>query len=180
MAAPWGTVKGCSWSGVERILLSTHGVRDDEVNEMAGRVCIAWCRRVCAPNGMLDRVDRYGAARILRGEIVFGLPAHVLDDRCLVALPLLTVNPACQVVLHILHSCYELAVGYPLDCILIGNWFVLFGFHTPHIGITALCKAKHGSIDVPPNDSATQPRIGKGKKCRPWISSRLNGARRSP
>jgi hypothetical protein len=36
--------------------------------------------------------------------------------------------------------------------ILIGNWFVLFGFHTPHIGSTALCKAKQGSIDAPPND----------------------------
>src|ERR687886_1713292 len=103
MAAPWGTVNDCSWSGVERILLSTHGVRNDEFNEMAGRVRITWCRRVCAPYGMLDRVDRHGAARILRGEIVFGLPAYVVDDHCLVVLPLVTVHPARHVVLHILH-----------------------------------------------------------------------------
>ncbi len=42
----------------------------------------------------------------------------------------------------------------PRTTILIGNWFVLFGFHTPHIGITALCKAKQGSSDPPPNDEA--------------------------
>jgi hypothetical protein len=40
-------------------------------------------------------------------------------------------------------------------------WFVLFGFHTPHIGITALCKAKQGSIDAPPNAGA-QPLLEAG------------------
>jgi len=28
---------------------------------------------------------------------------------------------------------------------------LLFRFHTPHIGSTALCKAKQGSINAPPN-----------------------------
>jgi hypothetical protein len=39
-----------------------------------------------------------------------------LNDRCLFALPVLTVNPVCHVVLHLLHSCYELSKGYRLDC----------------------------------------------------------------
>jgi len=111
----WEIVNACSRSGVERILLSTYGVLDDEFDEKAGSVPIDGCRRVCTLYGMIDSVDRHGAAGILRGEIVFGLPSHVLYNRCLFALPLLTVNQACHVVLHILHSCYELSVGYPLD-----------------------------------------------------------------